>query len=222
MAMAQGVYVSRLDLNMEHGRYERPLKPVLRFAAPVGPPGRRLGVVVLNYLGSNILDMVRNVSDEALGRTVLVNSSGGYLVGYVQKDEWSFLLEPQGGRSLPPPASRGLARPGPREQRPVSWPGDRFVTHMDLRLDASPWEPGENDPPVRAEEYWTPVLVFAQGHAVAALVGNGQGRGRRAPGRADLDPVADGQEPGPPQGRPRPRSGATGSASSPSSTRCRP
>ncbi|HBR98591.1 MAG TPA: PAS domain-containing sensor histidine kinase [Gammaproteobacteria bacterium] len=51
------VYISPLDLNVEHGEIEQPLKPMMRFAAPVfDDNGERRGMLVLNYQGRKMLD----------------------------------------------------------------------------------------------------------------------------------------------------------------------
>jgi hypothetical protein len=46
------IYISPLDLNIEQGVIEQPLKPVMRFAIPLfDDKGRRQAILVLNYLG---------------------------------------------------------------------------------------------------------------------------------------------------------------------------
>jgi hypothetical protein len=43
------LYISRLDLNMEQGQIEIPLRPVLRIATPVrGSDRKRLGIIIIN------------------------------------------------------------------------------------------------------------------------------------------------------------------------------
>lgn len=49
------LYISRLDLNIEHGKIEVPYKPVLRFALPVFEKGKRRGIVIVNIFMENIL-----------------------------------------------------------------------------------------------------------------------------------------------------------------------
>ncbi|MCP4285427.1 MAG: GGDEF domain-containing protein, partial [Gammaproteobacteria bacterium] len=51
------VFVSPLDLNIENGKIEQPLKPVLRFAMPVfDQRGEKRGIVLLNYFGAKLLE----------------------------------------------------------------------------------------------------------------------------------------------------------------------
>lgn len=50
------VFISRFDLNIEHGKIEYPLRPVIRFATPVfDNHERKVGIIVLNYLGEKLL-----------------------------------------------------------------------------------------------------------------------------------------------------------------------
>lgn len=88
-----GAFVSPLDLNMEHGRIERPFKPMLRFAAPVyGPGGRLSGVVVLNYLASAMLEGVRERLEEAPGEAMVLNNDGRIMVSRSGRHDWGFML----------------------------------------------------------------------------------------------------------------------------------
>lgn len=49
------LYISGLDLNIEHGKIETPYKPVLRFALPVFEKGERQGVLIVNVFMESIL-----------------------------------------------------------------------------------------------------------------------------------------------------------------------
>ncbi len=50
------LYVSKLDLNIEHGRIEMPYRPVLRFALPVFSEGVRRGIIIVNVFMQRLLD----------------------------------------------------------------------------------------------------------------------------------------------------------------------
>ncbi|MFC1836535.1 diguanylate cyclase, partial [Thermodesulfobacteriota bacterium] len=96
------VHVSRLDLNQEFGAIEEPFKPVIRIATPVvGENGRTLGLVVLNYMGSELLDRLRRASENSDGQILLVNPSGYWIIGPSGSDEWGFLLQNRKSRSMP-------------------------------------------------------------------------------------------------------------------------
>jgi diguanylate cyclase (GGDEF)-like protein len=91
-AASGDVIISRFDLNMEHGRVERPLKPVLRFSTPVDDhDGHRLGVVVLNYCGEKLIETIKRVGESGDGDSYLINSNGFWLIGPTPEEEWGFM-----------------------------------------------------------------------------------------------------------------------------------
>jgi PAS domain-containing protein len=90
-ALRQGaIYLSYFDLNVEHGRIEFPIKPILRLATPVfDRQGQRQGILILNYLGSNLLDQLRHVHGRELW---LLNAAGYWMSGPQSELEWGALL----------------------------------------------------------------------------------------------------------------------------------
>ncbi len=88
-----GIYLSPLDLNMERGEIERPLKPMLRFATPVfDAAGRRRGILVLNYLGQRMLENFREAAAHVADHIHLTEQRGHWLSGPRSEDEWGFML----------------------------------------------------------------------------------------------------------------------------------
>ncbi len=83
MALSPGeTYVSPMDLNVEHDQVELPLKPVIRFATPVrNRQGARRGIVVLNYLGTHVLQMLDETDSGVYGPVMLLDAQGGYIRG---------------------------------------------------------------------------------------------------------------------------------------------
>ncbi|NQT57750.1 MAG: GGDEF domain-containing protein [Bacteroidetes bacterium] len=74
------IYVSVLDLNIEHGEIETPYKPMLRVATPVfGEDGTVQGVAILNYLAKNLLEKMSIYRLNELYSTVLINDEGYFL-----------------------------------------------------------------------------------------------------------------------------------------------
>lgn len=87
------VLVSPLDLNVEHGEIERPLKPVIRFLTPVfNEAGEKSGLLVLNYLGAHLLKKLGDTSARERGSVWLLNFDGEYLLGPQREDEWGWML----------------------------------------------------------------------------------------------------------------------------------
>ncbi|MCB9674650.1 MAG: sensor histidine kinase [Alphaproteobacteria bacterium] len=74
MALGPGrVYVSPLDLNIEHGKVEEPPRLVLRVVAPVIGEAGNLGVVIANLPGD---PLVRELREEPESRVLLVEYGG--------------------------------------------------------------------------------------------------------------------------------------------------
>jgi PAS domain S-box-containing protein len=96
------IYLSGFDLNMENGVIEQPLKPMLRFAAPVfDANGRRRGVYIINYLGQNAIDRLRQaVLPQVRDRLRLLNGNGYWLKGASPDQEWGFMLPGRSGMTL--------------------------------------------------------------------------------------------------------------------------
>ncbi len=96
------VFVSPLDLNVERGEIEQPLKPMIRFATPVfDGNGRKRGVVLLNYLGAKLLQRFAAQAREAIdNQAMLLNADGYWLYGPRSEDEWGFMFEDRKDRSF--------------------------------------------------------------------------------------------------------------------------
>ena len=90
------VYVSPFDLNIEHGKIEQPLKPMIRFGMPVyDSRNRKRGILVLNYLGQQILDQLEAHHRNMPGRLMVLNHEGYWLKGLSPEDEWGFMFDDQ-------------------------------------------------------------------------------------------------------------------------------
>ncbi len=88
------VYISPLDLNIEHGQVEQPLKSMMRFATPVTDrDGAKAGVLILNYLGDTLLHSFRTAVANIGEHAMLVNGSGYWLSSPNRDDEWGFALK---------------------------------------------------------------------------------------------------------------------------------
>lgn len=86
------LYMSRFDLNIEHGEIERPLKPMIRFGMPLtDTEGHRVGYLVLNYLGRDLFDALNHITNYMPGKTMLLNQEGYWLRGPSADKEWGFM-----------------------------------------------------------------------------------------------------------------------------------
>ncbi|MDH5525384.1 MAG: GAF domain-containing protein [Desulfobulbaceae bacterium] len=87
-------YVSPFDLNVEQGEVEKPFKPVIRFGAPVFDEGdNKKGIIILNYLGTTLLQHLGEVADDSFGNTMLLNKDGYWIYSPTPEDEWGFMFE---------------------------------------------------------------------------------------------------------------------------------
>lgn len=95
------LYVSPLDLNVENGRIEQPLKPMLRLALPVADQqGRKRGLVIINYLGTEMIKRFELATSEIGDHIMLLNGDGYWLRAPDPADAWGFMYQ-DSKRSLP-------------------------------------------------------------------------------------------------------------------------
>ena len=94
------VFVSPLDLNIERGTIEQPLKPMIRLATPVfDSAGDKRGIVLVNYLGAKLISDIEKAY-QGSGAILLLNPEGFFLKGLQQEDEWGFMYQNRGERTL--------------------------------------------------------------------------------------------------------------------------
>lgn len=88
------VYVTSFDLNFEHGKVEKPIKPIIRFAAPAfDHKGNRKGIIVLNILGEHVIQQFREVYKNSKGEIALINDEGFWLINNNTDKEWGFMFK---------------------------------------------------------------------------------------------------------------------------------
>ncbi len=89
------IYISKLDLNVENGLIEQPIKPMLRLCVPtLGTDGELLGIIVVNYLADDLLGAIRSTSAGSYGVLFLLNSNGYWIVNEDESaTQWAFMYE---------------------------------------------------------------------------------------------------------------------------------
>ncbi len=99
--LAQGeVFVSPMDLNIEHGEIEQPLKQMIRFGTPIfDRDGHKRGVVILNYLAENMTHDLE-LTPSGHGQIMLLNSDGYWLHNPNPEDEWGFMYPEKEDRTF--------------------------------------------------------------------------------------------------------------------------
>ncbi len=95
------LFISPLDLNIEAGRIEQPLKPVIRFGTPVfDAQGHKRGIVLLNYFGKQLLEKLDLQATRVLGEMMLLNDAGFWLTGADEDLLWGFMYEGGANRTF--------------------------------------------------------------------------------------------------------------------------
>jgi len=88
------IFFSPLDLNIENGKIEHPLKPMIRLGTPIfNREGEKQGVLILNYLGKKLFNDLERLSLSSPGHHLIVNAEGYWLKGIQPDDEWGFMFE---------------------------------------------------------------------------------------------------------------------------------
>ncbi|PKM41233.1 MAG: hypothetical protein CVV04_01900 [Firmicutes bacterium HGW-Firmicutes-9] len=90
------LYISTLDLNMEHGAIELPINPVIRFAQPFfDANGVKQGIIILNYAANDMLSQIASVAAGSQGEVYLLNNDSFWLYhSRASYKEWSFSYNP--------------------------------------------------------------------------------------------------------------------------------
>ena len=85
-----GIYISRLDLNIENKKIEIPYKPVVRICTPLSDSqGEKQEILILNFNATQMLEQFSALSNNLM----LVNIDGYWLVSPDPQDEWAFMFE---------------------------------------------------------------------------------------------------------------------------------
>lgn len=86
------VFISPLDLNIEHGQIETPIKPMIRFGVPLfHQNGEPRGVLLFNYLAKILIENLNNVASKGYGQFSFLNSQGYWLTISNTPKSWGFM-----------------------------------------------------------------------------------------------------------------------------------
>ena len=88
------LYVSPIDLNVEHGSIEMPWHPMLRLATPItGADGATVGVVIINISAASFIGTIGEQSPLGGIAVELLNQDGYWLAGVPQDRLWGFVFK---------------------------------------------------------------------------------------------------------------------------------
>ena len=89
------IYISKLDLNIENGEIEQPIKPMIRLATPViSETGEHLGIVIVNYYAKTMIDKFDSIAEASTDVVYLLNEDGYWLSNNDDESfEWAFMYD---------------------------------------------------------------------------------------------------------------------------------
>lgn len=95
------IYLSPLDLNIEHEVIEYPIKPMLRLGTPLyDGTGKFKGEVILNFLGDIVLDDIASTEKHSIGDICLINQEGYWLYSKTPGLSWAFMYPDKAERTM--------------------------------------------------------------------------------------------------------------------------
>lgn len=87
------VYVSPFDLNVENEQIEVPFTPMIRIGTPLfNSERKKVGIILINFLGSYIIDDFKMMKRLLSGHNYLLNSNGYWIIGDHSVHEWAFMF----------------------------------------------------------------------------------------------------------------------------------
>ncbi|WP_296058677.1 sensor domain-containing diguanylate cyclase [uncultured Amphritea sp.] len=95
------VYISPMDLNIEHDQIELPIKPIVRTASPVfDQQGNKRGVIVINLNASALFTQLKGDAKNTTGELMLLNENGYWMFGREQDAAWAFMFPEYKDRTI--------------------------------------------------------------------------------------------------------------------------
>jgi len=95
------VYISPMDLNIEHGQIELPIKPIVRTASPVfDQQGNKRGVIVINLNASALFTQLKGDAKNTTGELMLLNENGYWMFGRERDAAWAFMFPEYKDRTI--------------------------------------------------------------------------------------------------------------------------
>ncbi len=79
-------YISKIDLNMEQGKIEKPIRPTVRLATPIFDEDIKKGILIINFC---LKGLIKNLKDLTLYNFYMVDKDGGFLIHPDNKKSWS-------------------------------------------------------------------------------------------------------------------------------------
>jgi diguanylate cyclase (GGDEF)-like protein len=88
------ILISRIDLNMENGVIEIPIKPTIRLSTPIFSENDQFfGILILNYLADNFLNEFETIANYSEGQIFLLNPDSYWIYSDDPEQNWSFMFD---------------------------------------------------------------------------------------------------------------------------------
>ncbi|MBI9091611.1 MAG: hypothetical protein JEZ12_20570 [Desulfobacterium sp.] len=86
------IFISPMDLNIENGMIEVPIKPMIRIGSPVfDKDGIKKGILIVNYLSETLLN---SLEDKTSSSSIMMLNRNGYFLKGMKKDhDWGFMYQ---------------------------------------------------------------------------------------------------------------------------------
>lgn len=95
------IFISPLDLNIEHGEIEIPYKPIIRLGMPVfDDREERKGIIIVNYKAAYLLEDLKGWTRGLLGELALLNNESYWLYSHNSENQWGFMLPERKNKSF--------------------------------------------------------------------------------------------------------------------------
>jgi hypothetical protein len=86
------IFISPMDLNIENGTIEVPIKPMIRIGCPVfDNDGIKKGILIVNYLSETLLNSLEDKTSSS--SIMMLNRDGYFLKGMERDHEWGFMYQ---------------------------------------------------------------------------------------------------------------------------------
>ncbi len=86
------VYISPLDLNMEHNKIVIPFMPMITVGTPVYQDNTIKGIIVANYYADKILSYIASFFSNSKSESMMVNKDGYWLLNQEEDSLWGFMF----------------------------------------------------------------------------------------------------------------------------------
>lgn len=88
------ILVSRIDLNMEKGVVETPIKPMIRLSTPIFDESNQfLGILILNYCADNFINEFEIIANYSAGQIYFLNPDSYWIYSGNPEQNWSFMFD---------------------------------------------------------------------------------------------------------------------------------